>query len=121
MSSGNWQTERKRNYELKKHLTTASETVKTGLPAQNYIYNNPVYVEDPAADLTITVGSGEYVGQTIYIVDKSNSGSKTITISVTAHRTSSPETFTISTEGQSLLLGWSGEKWDTIGGSATAT
>lgn len=121
MSSGNWQTERKRNYELKKKLVTTSETVKTGLPSQNYIYENPVYVNDPAAALTITVGDGEYIGQTIYITNKSNSGSYAITISVNKHYTSSPETFTITNEAQDLLLTWNGEKWSTTGGTATAT
>ena len=121
MSSGNWQQEKKRNYQLRKKLVTASDTIKTGTATYTGIIENPVYVADPAADLTITVPDGAYIGQEVYITDKSNSGSKTITISVSKHYTSTPETFTISSEAQDLHLTWNGEKWSTTGGTATAT
>lgn len=121
MSAGNFQYERKRNYELKQKECDVTDTIKTGTSTYNGIFENPVYVDDPAANVTITVPDGDYIGQTAFIACKSNSGSKTITLSVTHHYTSDPETFTISNEGQNLLLGWDGERWGTIGGTATAT
>ena len=120
-SPANLQYETLRSCDLNKKKVTESCTIKVGTDDNYFQIDNPVYVEDPDADLTITVPDGVIIGQKVYIVNKSNSDSKTVTISVSNHYTSSPETFTISTEGQNLLLGWDGERWGTIGGNATAT
>jgi hypothetical protein len=121
MSPGNILYGLLRAYDLCKKTVTASYTVKVGTVANQFKIDYPVIVEDPAADLTITVPDGVKAGQMVYIATKSNSGSKTITLSVSNHYTSSPETFTISTEGQAWLGMWDGERYGTIGGNATAT
>lgn len=120
-SPANIQYETLRAFDLNKKKATESYTVRVGSDDNLFQIDNPVYVDDPAADLTITVPDGAVIGQMVYIANKSNSGSKTITLSVSNHYTSAPETFTISTEGQNLLLGWDGERWATIGGTATVT
>ncbi len=119
-SPGNLQYSKLRSYGMNEKIVTATCEPRVGADDDYFLIDNPVIVADPAADVTITVADGVEVGQQIFIATKSNSGSKTITISVTTHYTSTPETFTISTEGQSLLLMWDGERWGTMGGTATA-
>lgn len=121
MSAGNLQYELLRAYDLNKKTITATCTLRVGSDSNYFIVDNPAIVEDPAADTTITVPDGQFAGQEVYLATMSNSGSKTITISVTSHYTSDPETFTISSEGQNLLLKWDGERWATVGGTASAT
>lgn len=121
MSAGNLQFEWLRMLDTNKKTVTATCTLKVGTDDNFFQIDNPVIVADPAAAVTITVPDGVKAGQQVYIANKTNSGSKAITISVSKHYTSSPETFTITDEAQSLLLMWDGEKWATIGGTATAT
>lgn len=121
MSAGNLQYELARAYEMNKKVMTATGTFRTGLDSDFFMIDNPIIIEDPAANTTVTVPSGAYPGQEVYLVTKSNSDSKTITISVTLHYTSDPETFTMNSEGNNLMLRWDGERWGTIGGTATAT
>lgn len=119
MSSGNWQYERRRNYDLHKKTVTGTYTVKTGTAAQISGIDNPVDVADPAADFTLTVGSGAYIGQTLIIVMSSNSSSKTCSISVTNHETSDPEVFTMDAADEYLNLIWTGTEWATVSTTCT--
>lgn len=121
MSAGNLQYEIMRARDMNAKLVIATCTVKVGSDDNLFMIDNPVLVSDPAADVTITVPNGVKKGQQVYLACKTNSGSKVITISVTTHYTSSPETFTITNEGQNLLLMWDGERWATVGGNGTAT
>jgi len=120
MSAGN-QYEWLRMLDKGKKTVIATCTLKVGTDDNLFMVDNPVIVADPAADVTITVPDGVKAGQQVFIANKTNSGAKTLTLSVSKHYTSSPETFTISTEGQCLLLMWDGERWSTMGGNATAT
>ena len=121
MSAGNTQYNTLRAFDLNKKTVTATCTLKVGSGSNYFQIDNPVIVADPAATTTITVPDGVFVGQEVYIATKTNTSSSTINISVTTHQTSTPETFTMSTEGQNLLLRWDGERWGTVGGTATAT
>ena len=121
MSAGNLQFEWLRMLDTNKKTVIETCTLKVGTDDNFFQIDNPVIVADPAANVTITVPDGVKVGQQVYIANKTNSGSKTLTISVSTHYTSTPETFTITNEGQSLLLMWDGERWNTMGGTATAT
>ena len=121
MSGGNFQHLRRQDYELHQKDVTATCTVRTGTPTYTGLIDNPVVVQDPAAATTITVPDGDYIGQTLLITTYSNDDSSTVTISVSHHVTSDPETFTISTVDQWLLLVWTGTEWGTVAGDATAT
>jgi len=120
MSAGNLQYELIRAYDLNKKTVTATCTIRTGLDSDYFQIDNPVVVEDPAANTIVTIPSGAFIGQEVYIVNKSNTSSKTITVRVTNHYTSDPEDFTLgTTEGMNLMLRWDGERWGTVGGTAT--
>jgi len=122
MSAGNLQYETLRAYHLNRRIVTATCSIRVGRDSDFFIIDNPVIVEDPAATTVITVPNGVFVGQEVYIANMSNTSSSTVTVSVTTHYTSTPEVFTISTaEGQNLMLRWDGERWGTIGGTATET
>ena len=121
MSAGNLQYELLRSYDMNKKTVIETCTFRVGTDSDFFMIDNPIIVEDPAASTTITVPDGVFVGQEVYIADKSNTSSSAITISVTSHYTSDPETFTISNEVQNLLLRWDGERWGTVGATATAT
>jgi hypothetical protein len=120
-SPGNTQYNTLRAFDLNKKTVTATCTLKVGADSDFFQIDNPVIVVDPAATTTITVPDGLFAGQEVFIANKSNSESSAITISVTHHYTSDPETFTITNEGQNLQLKWDGERWGTVGGTATAT
>lgn len=121
MSQSNFQFNRMQDYKLHTLNVTATVTVRTGTAAYDMNIDNPVVINDPGDDVTITVPDGAYIGQTVLISCYSNSGSKTIGISVTHHTTSDPETYTASTVDQWLLLIWTGTEWAKLGGDAVAT
>lgn len=74
-------------------------------------------MDSAAGALTLTLGSGSYVGQrkTVVMTDATNSS----TLSVTNHITSDPEVFTLNAVNEHLILTWTGEEWVTIDVSAT--
>lgn len=120
-SPGNAQYNLLRAYDLNKKVVTETCTLRVGTDSNFFLIDNPAIVKDPAAATTITVPDGVFVGQEVYIANMSNSEGSVLTVSVSTHYTSSPETFTITNEGQNLLLRWDGERWATVGGTATAT
>jgi hypothetical protein len=120
MSYSNFQFARKQDYELHKTTVDATYTVKTGTATYKGLFDNPVVIDGPAAAVTLTVPDGEYIGQTL-MISSQDPNSQTITVSVTHHVTSDPETFTMSTADQWLLLMWTGTEWATVAGDATAT
>src|SRR4030042_1015714 len=119
MSGANLQFMRKQDYQLRHVDVTGTCTVKTGTATYNGLFDNPVVVTSPAATTTITVPDGQYVGQTLLLTNYVNASSSTINLSVTHHITSDPETFTMSTVDQWLLLIWTGTEWATVAGDAT--
>jgi len=90
MSSGNFQFERQRNFKKNAVTVTGDYTVRTG-DVQNGIIDNPVLFTDLADDITVTLGDGAYIGQTIMFAMTSNTNSKTATVNVLKHETSDPE------------------------------
>jgi len=102
-----------------KRTVTETCTLRVGTAANQFVIDRVAEVEDPAANTTITVPDGLYIGQTVMIVTSSNDDSKTVTVSVTHHPTSDPETGTLSTVDQYVLLLWTGTEWATLGGSWT--
>lgn len=118
-SPGNTQYNLLRAYHLNRKIVTVTYSLRVGRDSDFFIIDNPVIVEDPAATTVITVPDGVFVGQEVYIACMSNSESSAVTVSVTTHATSSPEVFTITTEGLNLMLRWDGERWATVGGTAT--
>jgi len=121
MSSGNWQYERKRNYELQKKTVAATYTAKTGLSSQNSVFDNPIDVASPAADFTLTVGSGDYMGQTLLIVMSANASSKECSVSITNHETSDPEVLYLNAADEYILLVWTGTEWATVSTTASTS
>jgi hypothetical protein len=121
MSSGNFQFERKRNFQLQSKTVAATYTIKTGLASQSQVIDNPVLITDPAADFTLTLGSGVYIGQEVVIVMTSNSSSKTATLSVTNHETSDPEELIHDAADEYTKLLWTGTEWVTISKTSTTS
>jgi hypothetical protein len=121
MSAGNFQYERKRNYELQKKTVTGTYTIKTGQAANNGVIDNPIDIADPAADFTLTLGSGDYMGQTVLVVMSSNTSSKTATLSITNHETSDPETLVHDAADEYTLLVWTGTEWATVSKTSTTS
>jgi hypothetical protein len=120
MSYANMQQARKMDYKLHQLTVTGTVTVRTGTADYNGLFDNPVVIDGPAATTTITVPDGEYIGQTV-LLSSQDPNSQTINVSVSHHVTSDPETFTMSTADQWLLLIWTGTEWATLGGDASAT
>jgi hypothetical protein len=120
MSATNEQYQHLQGLKACKKVITGTYTVKTGRVADGFVIDNPVEVNDPTAATTITVPDGYQIGQQL-LISSQDPNSQTVTISVTHHVTSDPETFTVSTADQWLLLIWTGTEWATLGGDATAT
>lgn len=119
MSSGNWQTERKRNFQLQAKTVTATYTIKTGVSSQHGIIDNPVLFTDLADDITVTLGDGAYVGQEIMIVMTSNTNSKTATVNVLKHETSDPEDRIHNAADEYSFMVWTGTEWANVAGTST--
>lgn len=120
-SAGNWFYTEKRALDTNVKEVADNYTVKLGSADNLFMIDRVIAVVDPADNITITVGNAETIGQRLFLVTTSNSGSKTVTVSVTKHMTSDPETFTMTTANQWLELVWQGNKWGTVAGNATAT
>jgi len=103
MSSGNFQFERKRSYELRQRDITGTYTVKTGTATYNGIIDNPIQIADPAASFTLTVPDGAYPGQTLFIGLTSNASSVTVTVTAS---TGSGGDSTMATAGMYMYLVW---------------
>jgi len=68
MSKGNFEQERKANFELKKRVVTGTATVRTGRSDDNNVIDVAIDIADPADDFTLTVPDGTYMGQELLIV-----------------------------------------------------
>ena len=115
----NAQFEMLRSLEANRKVVTGTYTIRTGLDSQYFVLDNPVDIDDPAADFTLTLGSGIYMGQPQLVVMSSNASSKTCSLSVTNHETSDPEVFTLDAADEYWLGVWTGTEWSTINTSAT--
>lgn len=121
MSAGNFQFERKRNYELKQKTVTATDTVRTGTSTYNGVIDNPIDVASPAADFTLTVPDGDYIGQTLFIVMSANASSKECSVSFSHHETSDPEILYLNAADEYIYAAWSGTEWVTISTTASTS
>ena len=107
--------------------TTSNDTLRPGLlePSESYTETSSgaLYIrgssllDSSGGALTMTLGSGHYVGQfkTIVMTDATASS----TVSVTNHETSDPEVFTFDAVDEYLTLVWTGTEWATVSGTAT--
>ena len=89
------------NYEQR--TVTATCTLRTGRATDIFMADSVVIVEDPAADVTLTVPDGVQVGQTMIIVFESNDDSKTLTVTTTTGTD-----YSSTTAGQYTYIIWSG-------------
>jgi len=119
VSAGNFQVEKKRNYELQIRNITGTYTVKTGTATYNGIIDNPIQITDPSANFTLSVPDGAYPGQTLFIGLTSNSDSKTVTV---AADTGSGGDSTMATAGMYMYLMWvdSTTGWVAVSESVTS-
>ncbi len=116
MSGANWQYMRKQDYELHAKTITGTYTARTGTSTYNGLFDNPIIIDDPAADFTLTVPDGEYVGQELMIVLESNASSVTVTVTATTGTD-----YTLATAGYWVLVRWTGATagWLKVAGTTT--
>lgn len=114
MAYSNYQHARRMDYKLHDLTVTATATVKTGTPTYDGLFDNPVIVDDPAANTTVTIPDGDYVGQTLFIVMNGNASSKTLTVTCTTGTD-----YSTSTSGQWTLMVWTGSVagWAKVAGN----
>jgi hypothetical protein len=103
MSAENFLFEEGRGYVQGTKTIDTTYTVRVGTSANSFHIDRVVIVDDPAADFTITVPSGSYVGQQLLIVLESNTNSKTVTIDGNAAQDS-----TLTTAGQYQISEYTG-------------
>jgi len=114
MSSGNWDKERKRNFELQKRRVSADYTIKTGRSADSGILDNPVAIYDPADDIAITLPDGSYIGQEVMVVVESNDDTKDAVLTVSSSSSASEDVITLEDAGEYVKLIWNGTDWDIL-------
>ena len=120
MSRANFQAERKADYELHEKAVSAAYTVRTGTTAQTGLIDNPVNV-DVADDFTLTVGSGQYIGQELVIVCSARTEGKTCSISVTNHEASDPEVLVMNAVDEYWFGMWTGSEWIDVSMTVTTS
>lgn len=103
MAIRNWFALRAQSYKANSKTVTATYTARVGSVANHFAYDNPIIVVNPAADVTVTIPDGYYVGQTLYIVLNGNTSSKTLTVTCTTGTD-----YSTSTSGQWTLMVWTG-------------
>jgi hypothetical protein len=105
-----------RSLEHGKKTINTTYTVKVGSASDGFMIDNPVVIDDPEADFTVTVPSGEEIGQEVFIVLESNTNSKTATVSCT-NSTGANLELTAATDY--CLLKWTGAEWAVISEQTT--
>ena len=118
-NASNFQYTKKRAFKADQKVVDSTYTVRTGRQTDYLKFDNPVLFTDPVDNRTVTVPSGTYIGQPLFVVMTSNSNAKIISLSVTNHETSDPEVFTFDAADEMLELRWSGTEWVTIKATAT--
>jgi hypothetical protein len=121
MSQANAQFEWLKDLDLHKKVVTATYTVRTGTPTYDGLIDNPVDVDDPAADFTLTVPDGSKMGQMLLIVMSSNGSSKECSASISHHETSDPEILYLNAADEYILLVWTGTEWATVSTTASTS
>jgi len=114
MSAGNFQQEKKRNYELRKKRVVADYTIKTGTSTYNGILDNPVAVYNPAANVALTLPDGAYIGQEVLVVVEANTSAVDATLTVSSSANASEDVITLEDAGEYVKLLWNGTDWDVI-------
>ncbi len=116
MSYANVQHALRMDMKLHELTVTATATVKTGTPTYDGLFDNPVVVDDPADDVTLTIPDGDYVGQTLMVAFNGNTNSKTLTVTCTTGTD-----YTTTTSGQYTLMVWTGSVagWAKVSGTMT--
>jgi len=121
VSRGNWEFERKANFDLKKRTITGTATVRTGRTADSGIIDVVIDIVDPEDNFTLTVPDGTYMGQQLLIVMSSNANSKTASVSFSHHETSDPEVLIHDAADEYTFVIWTGTEWATISNSSTTS
>ena len=117
MSIENFLFTEARGYVAGTKTIDAAYTVRVGTAANSFHVDRVVVVEDPAADMTLTVPDGLFVGQQLLITLESNDDSKTLTIDGNAAQDS-----TMETAGMYQISEWVGATtgWVVLKESVTA-
>jgi hypothetical protein len=117
MSFANFQHARSLDYTLHEKSVTAAYTVKTGTPTYDGLIDNPINIADPAADFTLTVPDGQYLGQELVVVLTSNASSATVTITTTTG-----DDNTLDTAGDFAVYQWMGSVsgWQRVHGEVAS-
>lgn len=119
MTATNHQLTKLKALDINRKVVTGTYTIRTGRPTDGFQIDNPVDIDDPAADFTLTLPSGYKMGQTVLVVMSSNASSKTATLSITNHETSDPETLLHNAADEYTYLVWTGTEWATISNTST--
>lgn len=116
MSNKNFEFRRGQSAVANTRTITATATARTGRVADNFVFDNPIIVDDPAADVTLTIPDGSYVGQLLLVNLTGNASSKTLTVTCTTGTD-----YSTSTDGQYTLMIWSGATagWAKVSGNMT--
>lgn len=103
MSANNWFLTQKKAVDINQVTVAADYTAKLGSVSDGFRFNPVIIVSEPAANLTVTVGNGVFVGQQLIITLESNSGAKTLTIDGNAAQDS-----TMASAGMYQISVWTG-------------
>lgn len=112
MSAGNFQQEKKRNYQLRAKRVNEDYTIKTGTSTFNGIIDNPVCIYNPAADIALTLSDGSYIGQEQLVVVEANTSDKDAVLTVTTSASASEDVITLEDAGEYIWFIWTGTAWD---------
>ena len=114
MSSGNFDQERKRNFQLRAKRVDADYTIKTGRSDDIGVLDNPVCVYNPADDIAITLPDGSYIGQEVMVAVEANTSSKDAVLTVSTPASASEDVITLEDAGEYIKLIWTGTHWDVM-------
>jgi len=117
MSAGNFQFERKRNYELQSIRVDSNHTIKTGRTSTATdmgVIENPVCVYNPSANIALTLPDGSYIGQTVLVVVEANTSDVDAVLTVSSSANASEDVITLEDAGEYVELLWNGTDWDVI-------
>lgn len=112
MSSGNFQFEKKRNYEMSKKRVNADYTIRTGRTTDGFKFDNPTAVYNPSDDIALTLSDGSYIGQEILVVVEANTSDKDAVLTVSSSANASEDVITLEVAGEYVKLLWNGTDWD---------
>jgi hypothetical protein len=102
-SAGNIQFTSLRSANQRERDITATATIRTGRPSDDFVIDNPVNVVSPEDDTTLTIPDGIEVGQRLNILFSADANSKTVTVTTTTGDDGS-----LTAAGDFVALEWFG-------------